>query len=166
MLSRLDRYDIKILEFLAGDGRMTWSHLAERIGLSLTPTLKRVRALEAARYISGYHATIDEQRVGHGVSVFVSVSLATQMQDTLSRFERDVSRLPEVMSCFMMTGETDYLLRAVLPDLARYQAFISTLTRIPGVARVSSSFAVKRVIDRVAPPLAPGGPSAQVSDGA
>jgi DNA-binding Lrp family transcriptional regulator len=149
----LDDFDIRILEILAREGRITWSQLADEIGLSLTPTIKRVRALETEGYIAGYHATIAEARVGCGISVFVSVSLSSQTDEALASFEDRICELPEVMNCFMMTGETDYLLRVVVGDLDAYQGFISSLTRIPGVSRVTSGFAVKPVIQRAAPPL-------------
>ena len=153
MISELDTYDIKILQILARDGRVTWSELADKVGLSLTPTLKRMHRLEGSGYISGYHAIIDEARVGCAISVFISVSLTMQTDAGMARFESSLLNIPEIMSCFVMTGETDYLLRIVVPDLEGYRAFISVLTKIPGVARVTSSFAVKPVIQRSAPPL-------------
>jgi Lrp/AsnC family leucine-responsive transcriptional regulator len=153
MAAELDDFNIRLLSILARDGRITWSDLANKIGLSLTPTLKRVRALEARGYIAGYHATIDETLVGHGISVFVSVSLSTQTDEALALFESHIREIPEIMSCFMLTGASDYMLRVVVPDVTAYQGFISVLTRIPGVSRVSSGFEVKRVIQRTAPPL-------------
>ncbi len=152
-MSDLDHFDIKTLRILVRDGRITWTELAEKIGLSLTPTLKRVRQLEANGIIAGYHASVDETRVGYGISVFISVSLSTQTDSVLARFETSIRDIPEIMSCFMMTGETDYLLRVVVPDLDGYRAFISVLTKVPGVSRITSSFAVKPVIQRPAPPL-------------
>jgi Lrp/AsnC family leucine-responsive transcriptional regulator len=149
----LDNFDLRILSILAEDGRIGWNQLAERIGLSQTPTLRRVRALEADGYIVGYHAIIDERRVGCGISVFVSVSLKTQTDEALRLFESRIADRPEVMSCFMMTGNYDYLLRVVVPDLEGYQKFISILTRVPGVSRITSGFAVKPVVNRPAPPL-------------
>ena len=153
MIYGLDSYDTKILRTLARDGRITWSELAEKVGLSLTPTLKRVRKLESSGYISGYHAAIDEARVGRAISVFIFVSLTMQTDAGMAKFENSLRDVPEIMSCFVMTGETDYLLRIVVPDLEGYRAFISVLTKIPGVSRVTSSFAVKPVIQRSAPPL-------------
>jgi Lrp/AsnC family leucine-responsive transcriptional regulator len=149
----LDEFDIKMLRILVRDGRITWTELAEKIGLSITPTLKRVRQLEANGYIAGYHASIDEARIGYGISVFVSVSLSTQTDSALAQFENSICDMPEIMGCFMMTGETDYLLRVVVPDLDGYRGFISVLTKVPGVSRITSSFAVKPVIQRRAPPL-------------
>jgi DNA-binding Lrp family transcriptional regulator len=150
---QLDRFDIRILSILAERGRTSWSALAQLVGLSQTPTLRRVRALEARGFIVGYHAEIDEARLGLGMSVFVSVSLETQSDDALAAFEESVSQIPAVMNCYMMTGASDYLLRVVVRDLPAYQAFISTLTRSPGIARVTSSFAVKSVVQRSSPPF-------------
>jgi DNA-binding Lrp family transcriptional regulator len=132
---------------------MTWSELADAIGLSQTPTLRRVRALETDGYIKGYRALIDEAKLGLGISIFVSVSLEKQTDQALARFEEAVTAIPTVMDCYMMTGSTDYLLRAVLSDIASMQSFVSEITRVPGVARVSTSFAVKSVLQRAAPPL-------------
>ena len=150
----LDKVDSKILQSLAKDGRMGWRDLADRIGLSLTPTLRRVRRLEAEGYISGYGAHIDEQRVGVGITMFVSVTLERQTEETLKVFERRIAQAPEVMSCHLMTGEADYLLRVVMSDLASYQRFmLDVLTRIPGVSHIQSGLAIKPVFQRVAPPI-------------
>jgi DNA-binding Lrp family transcriptional regulator len=153
MPAELDDFDIKVLKTLARDGRITWTDLADEIGLSLTPTLKRVRRLEEQGYIAGYQAMLDEVRVGRALSVYISVSLSTQTDAALARFESSIREIPEIMSCFMMTGETDYLLRVILPDLDGYRGFMSVLTKVPGVSRITTSFAVKAVIRRSAPPL-------------
>jgi DNA-binding Lrp family transcriptional regulator len=150
----LDRIDRRILATLANDGRISWRDLAERIGLSLTPTLRRIRRLEEDGFIKGYSARFDEVRLGGAFSVFVSVSFQSQAEEVLENFEARIRQAPEVMTCFMMSGEADYLLRVVARDLPSYQAFINgVLTRIPGVARIQSSFALKEVIQRAAPPL-------------
>ena len=152
-MDQLDNFDLKILSLLCEQGRMSWSDLADRIGLSQTPTLRRVRALEAGGYIKGYRAVLDESRLGAAVSIFISASLDAQTDEALARFEESIIGIPEVMDCFMMTGSADYLLRVVMPDLAGFQSFISKLTRVPGVARLNTSFAVKSVVQRTAPPL-------------
>ena len=150
----LDRTDQRILQALATDGRMSWRELAQKIGLSLTPTLRRVRRLESSGLIRGYTARFDETRLGGGMSVFISVTLERQTEEALKLFEERVARVPEVMSCFLMTGDADYLLRILVADLASYQRFLlDTLTRIPGVAHIQSSFAIKPVVQRVDPPL-------------
>ena len=149
--------DHRILQLLAAEGRVSWRELAQRVGLSLTPTLRRVRRLEAAGYISGYTARFDETRLGGGISVFISVTLERQTEEKLKVFEERIARVPEVMSCFLMTGGADYLLRVLVTDLASYQQFLlNTLTRIPGVAHIQSSFAIKQIVQRVAPPLLRG----------
>jgi DNA-binding Lrp family transcriptional regulator len=150
----IDRVDTKILHALAQDGRMSWRDLADRIGLSLTPTLRRVRRLEEAGIISGYSARFDEQRLGFGITMYVMVTLERQTEETLKVFERRVADVPEVMSCYLMTGEADYVLRIVVPDLPSYQRFmLDVLTRIPGVSRIQSGLAIKPVFQRAAPPI-------------
>jgi Lrp/AsnC family transcriptional regulator, leucine-responsive regulatory protein len=147
----LDRYDVQILRELTQTGRLSWRDLAERIGLSLTPTLRRVRRLEDKGYIKGYSANVDERRLAGAMIVFISVTLERQIEGALAVFEQEVSKQPEVMSGFLMTGGADYLLRAVVHDLDHYQELVSKLTRIPGVAQIHSSFALKSFINRPAP---------------
>lgn len=133
---------------------MSWRDLAERIGLSLTPTLRRLRRLEEAGIISGYSARFDEQRLGFGITMYVMVTLEKQTEETLKVFERRVADVPEVMSCYLMTGEADYILRVVVSDLQSYQRFmLDVLTRIPGVSRIQSALAIKPVFQRNAPPI-------------
>lgn len=153
MSKDLDSYDMKILRALARDGRMSWRNLADDIGLSLTPTLRRVRRLEDEGYIEGYSAQLDEKRLMGAMSVFVSVTLERQVEEVLARFEERVAALSEVMSCFLMSGGADYTLRVVVRDLDHYQQLLSKLTRIPGVAHIQSSFALKAVIGRRGPQL-------------
>jgi len=150
----VDKMDAKILHLLAQDGRMSWRDLADRIGLSLTPTLRRVRRLEEAGIISGYSARFDEQRLGFGITMYVMVTLEKQTEETLKVFERRVADVPEIMSCYLMTGEADYILRIVVSDLQSYQRFmLDVLTRIPGVSRIQSALAIKPVFQRNAPPI-------------
>lgn len=153
--SAFDRIDRRILSVLADEGRISWRDLSDRIGLSLTPTLRRVRRLEEEGYITGYAARFDEERLGGVFSVFVSVTLERQSEQALEAFESEIAKAPEVMSCFLMSGGYDYLLRVVVKDLASYQGFMTGfLTHLPGVTRIQSSFALKSVIQRAAPPLA------------
>ncbi|MGV3480474.1 MAG: Lrp/AsnC family transcriptional regulator [Sphingobium sp.] len=147
----LDAYDLKILRTLSADGRITWSDLAEAIGLSLTPTIRRVRQLEEAGYISGYFAQLDEKRLAGGMIAFVSVTLEKQVRETLDAFEAGVIDLPEVMSGFLMSGGADYLLRSVVRDLDHYRDFLERLTRLPGVAHIQSSFALNAFVNRPSP---------------
>ena len=147
----LDSYDRKILRRLAEDGRITWRELADEIGLSLTPTLRRVRILEETGYITGYFARLDEQRLIGSMIVFISVTLERQVRTILARFEEHVASLPEVMSGYLMTGSSDYLLRAVVADLDHYRELLDALTKIEGVAHIQSSFALKTFVNRPAP---------------
>jgi DNA-binding Lrp family transcriptional regulator len=149
----LDRYDLRILHRLTEDGRITWRDLAEEIGLSMTPTIRRVRLLEEAGYITGYSARLDEGRLAGTMIVFISVTLERQVREALDVFETRVADLPEVMSGFLMTGGADYLLRAVVRNLDHYRDLLESLTQIPGVAHIQSSFALKSFVNRSAPLL-------------
>ncbi|WP_333823898.1 Lrp/AsnC family transcriptional regulator [Pinisolibacter sp.] len=151
---RLDRIDRNILAQLQQDGRMTNHDLADKVGLSPSPCLRRVRALEEAGVIRNYVALVDPVAVDLSVSVFVNVTLERQVEDRLDVFEATVRQWPEVLECYLMTGESDYLLRVVVPDLASYERFLKQyLTRVPGVASIKSSFALKQVRYQTALPL-------------
>lgn len=147
----LDKLDLKILRGLSEDGRVTWSDLADRIGLTLTPTLKRVRRLEETGFIQGYTAKLDEARLKGTMVVFVSVTLERQVREALEEFEENIAALPEVMSGFLMSGGADYLLRVVVRDLEHYRMLLDSITRIHGVAHIQSSFALKAIVNRSAP---------------
>ncbi|AWU95510.1 Lrp/AsnC family transcriptional regulator [Azospirillum ramasamyi] len=150
----LDRIDRKILAALQEDGRLPNNELAERVGLSPSPCLRRVKALEEAGVIARYVALVDPASVELPVNIFVSVSLERQVEARLDGFEAAVMARPEVLECYLMTGDADYLLRVVVPDLASYERFLKEhLTRIPGVASIRSSFALKQVRYRTALPL-------------
>ena len=143
---QLDHLDRRILQELQRDGRMTNQALAERVGLSPTPCLRRVRLLEAAGVITGYVATIDQQAVDLPVSVFISIKLERQREEELDRFAGAVAGWPEVMECYLMTGQRDYLMRVVCADLPAYESFLKEkLTRLDGVASIESSFALTQV---------------------
>ena len=153
---KLDKVDAKIMQILSKDGRISWRDLADQIGLSLTPTLRRIRRLENEGVITGYSAQFDEQKLGFGITMYVWVSLERQVEETLKVFERRIADVPEVMSCYLMTGEADYVLRIVVPDLPSYQRFmLDVLTRIPGVSRIQSGLAIKPVFQRAAPAHSP-----------
>lgn len=150
----LDRIDRNILALLQQDGRMANSDLSQRVGLSPSPCLRRVKALEDTGVIRNYVALVDPAAVDLSVSVFVSVTLERQVEERLDAFEAAVVRWPEVLECYLMTGEADYLLRVVVPDLAAYERFLKDhLTRVPGVASIKSSFALKQVRYNTALPL-------------
>jgi Lrp/AsnC family leucine-responsive transcriptional regulator len=153
----LDAIDYKILAALQADGRMAIQELAEKVGLSPSPCLRRVRMLEAAKVIKQYVAVIDQNAVSLPVSVFVSVKLERQREEELARFSEAVSRWPEVLECYLMTGQSDYLLRVVVPDLQRYEEFLKQkLTRLNGVRSIESSFALGQLKYTNAPPIAAG----------
>jgi len=142
----LDRYDRTILRLLQQDARMTNASLAAQVNLSESACLRRVRALEESGLIEGYTALVDQQRAGFPVNVFVSITLDRQSRTGLEAFESAVRRVPEVMECYLMTGEHDYLLRLVVADLADFERIHNQhLTRLPSVARVHSSFAMRTV---------------------
>jgi Lrp/AsnC family transcriptional regulator, leucine-responsive regulatory protein len=150
----LDRIDQLILEQLQADGRLTNVALAERVGLSPSPCLRRVRLLEQAGLIKGYQAVVDQAKAGLPVSVFVSVRLEQQREEAMARFEAAVRGFPEVLECYLMTGTRDYLLRVVAHDLGDYESFLKrTLTRIEGVASIESSFALAQVKHTTALPV-------------
>jgi len=131
---------------LQQDGRLTATELAEKVGLTTSPCLRRLRMLESAGIIRGYTALVDQLKVGLPVSVFVSIKLDRQSEEAMHRFETAVRRCPEVLECYLMTGPRDYLLRVVASDLADYERFVkSTLTRIEGIANIESSFALGQV---------------------
>jgi Lrp/AsnC family transcriptional regulator, leucine-responsive regulatory protein len=157
----IDGIDERILSQLQANGRLTNVELAERVGLSPSPCLRRVRILEEAGIIRGYQAAVDQVKVGLPVSVFVSVKLEKQREDALQRFETAVRSFPEVLECYLMTGQRDYLLRVVAKDLADYERFLkATLTRIDGVASIESSFALAQVKHTAMLPIA-SGPASQ-----
>jgi Lrp/AsnC family transcriptional regulator, leucine-responsive regulatory protein len=143
---KLDRFDQAILQVLQTDGRIANSALAERVNLSESASLRRVRNLEEAGVIEGYTALLNQHRAGCPVNVFVNITLDRQDESDLRKFEEAVKKIPEVMECHLMTGDYDYLVRAVVADTADFERLHSKhLTRLPGVARVHSSFALRTV---------------------
>ena len=151
---KLDRFDKAILQALQHDGRVSNAALAERLSLSESACLRRVRALEESGLIEGYTALINQQKAGYPVNVFVSITLDRQSQSGLTAFETAVRKIPEVMECYLMTGEHDYLLRVVVADLADFERIHSQhLTRLPSVVSVQSSFAMRTVTRAAALPV-------------
>ena len=150
----LDTTDWKILALLQSDARVSNVDLAGKVGLSPSPCLTRVRALEGNGYISRYVSLLDPIKVGLKVSVFIQVTLEKQIESALETFERAIRDRPEVMECYLMTGDADYLLRVVVPDLQALERFIlNFLSRVPGVGNIKSSFALKQVKYQTALPL-------------
>lgn len=153
---KLDRVDQHILTELQRDGRLSNRDLAEKVHLSESACLRRVRALDEAGVIDRYAAVVNQARVGLPGNVFVSITLNRQEQGDLAAFEAAVQRVPEVMECYLMTGQHDYLLRVVVSDPADFERLHSQhLTRLPGVARVQSSFALRTVRKTEELPLRP-----------
>ena len=143
---QLDTIDRRIIAALQADGRMTAQELADRVGLSPSPCARRVRLMEDRRIITGYTAVIDQDMVDLPISVFVSIKLERQREEELERFNAAMSRWPEVVDCYLMTGQRDYLLRIVVRDLHAYERFIKEkLTRLDGVASIESSFALSQI---------------------
>lgn len=152
----LDAIDARILAELQRDGRITITDLADRVGLSPSPCLRRVRLLEEAGVISGYTAVVDQNRVGLTVNVFASIRLERQREEELERFNAAVSQWPEVMECYLMTGTRDYLMRIVVGSLGEYERFIrEKLSRLDGVSSIESSFALSRVKHTTSVPVRP-----------
>ena len=142
----LDSHDHAIVRVLQMDGRMSNVELAERISLSESATLRRVRALEQIGLIVGYSARIDQAAAGLPGNVFVNITLQHQDQPDLESFEAAVQQIPEVMECYLMTGNFDYLLRVVVADTDDFERIHrQKLTRLPGVSRVQSSFTLRTV---------------------
>jgi Lrp/AsnC family leucine-responsive transcriptional regulator len=150
----LDATDWKILDLLQLNARISNVDLARQVGLSPSPCLNRVRALEKGGYIRRYVSLLDALQVGLKVSVFIQVTLEKQIEPALETFERAIRDRPEVMECYLMTGDADYLLRVVVPDLQALEHFIlNFLSRVPGVGNIKSSFALKQVKYQTALPL-------------
>ncbi|MEZ5774990.1 MAG: Lrp/AsnC family transcriptional regulator [Hyphomicrobiaceae bacterium] len=156
MKVKLDDTDLGILAELQADGRMTNVELARRVGISAPPCLRRVRALEEAGIIRGYAALVAEAAVGFGLTAYAMVGLASQAEADLVAFEERVRSWPLVRECSMLSGEIDFILRCVAPDLAAFQHFvIHTLTAAPNVASVKTSLEIRRSKSVPGVPLAP-----------
>ena len=151
---QLDAFDRRIIQQLQRNGRISNVDLAKAVGLSPSPCLRRVRDLEEAGIIDRYVAILNQGSAGFSLSVFVQVTLERQVETALETFERIIAERPEVMEAYLMTGDSDYLLRIVVPDVSDYEVFLKDhLTRIPGVASIKSSFALNRVKYETALPL-------------
>ena len=150
----MDTIDLRILDRLQHDARISNVDLARAVNLSPSPCLARVRALEAAGYVDRYVTLLDAKKLGLTVSVLVQVTLEKQIESVLDVFEKAVRERPEVMECYLMTGDADYLLRVLVPDVPAFERFIlDFLSRVPGVGNIKSSFALKQVKYQTALPL-------------
>ncbi len=148
----LDRYDRQILEILQTDGRISNQELADRIGLSPSPCLRRVRGLEEAGLILGYRAILDAKALGLSLTALVQISMDRHTPERFATFETAVAEIPEVMECLLITGQAaDYQLKVAVKDLDAYQELLlKRITGIPGVSGVHSSFVLRRVVDKTA----------------
>ncbi len=153
MHAHLDAIDRKILKELQDDGRMTNVELARRIGISAPPCLRRVRALEEAGYIRSYRALLDEKLLGFEVTVFALVHLSSQAEADLKAFEDFVRKEPLVRECWMLSGEVDFILKCVAPDMATFQDFVTHLTAAPHVRNVRTSLVLHNSKYEAAVPL-------------
>lgn len=152
--TKLDEIDRKILTELQNDGRMTNVELSKRVGISAPPCLRRVRALEQAGYIHGYHAALDPQALGFQVTVFAMVGLHSQAEADLVAFQGMVNEWPMVRECHMLNGEIDFILKVVAPDLATFQTFLTEhLTSAPNVASVKTSLTIRTSKDEPGIPV-------------
>ncbi|GAB5389119.1 MAG: Lrp/AsnC family transcriptional regulator [Alphaproteobacteria bacterium] len=140
---KLDRIDLKILKDLQDDGRMTNVDLAKRAGISAPPCLRRVRALEKAGFITGYHAELDPQKLGYGVTVFAQIKLSSNAEHDLEDFRATIDSWPEVRESYMLAGDYDFQLKVVAPDWDGYQKFLTKkLTAAPKVSQIKSFLSV------------------------
>ncbi|MEH6789712.1 Lrp/AsnC family transcriptional regulator [Parasphingorhabdus sp.] len=142
--TNLDEIDLKILQRLQDDGRITNVELANSVGLTAPPCLRRMRALEDEGVINSYHAAINPAKMGYTITVFAMVSLKSQAEADLQAFEEHVQKLPEVRECYMLNGEIDFILKVVARDLQQFQSFLtSQLTAAPNVASVKTSLTIR-----------------------
>jgi Lrp/AsnC family leucine-responsive transcriptional regulator len=163
---KLDAIDRRILAALQSDGRLSNVDLADAVGLSPSPCLRRVKMLEKAEVIAGYHATLERKAVGLGLTVFVGVKVERHHDEQATAFRDAVGGLAEVVSCHLVSGEADFLLQVVVPDLAGYERFLlGTLLKLPGVSDIRSNFAIQTVKSGAPLPLdhLPGTTDAQAA---
>jgi Lrp/AsnC family leucine-responsive transcriptional regulator len=154
-MMQLDRFDRELLEVLQREGRISNQELAERISLSPSACLRRLRALEEAGLIVAYRAVLDARKLGLSLMALIHISMDRHTPDRFDRFEAEIAAIPEVLECLLITGQdADYQLKVVVPDMDGYQALLlNRITRIPGVTGVHSSFVLRRVVDHTALPL-------------
>jgi Lrp/AsnC family leucine-responsive transcriptional regulator len=151
---KLDTTDRAILHELQLDGRLTNVVLAKRVNLSESACLRRVRNLQESGVVSGYAMLVDQTNAGFPTTVFVQISLDRQQREDLEKFEQAVAKIPQVMECYLMTGEADFLLRVIATDAADYeQLHTNFLTRLPGVTRVHSSFSLRTIVKKTELPI-------------
>lgn len=147
---QIDKFDKRILEILQKEGKISNQDLAERVGLSPSPCLRRVKALEDAGVILGYKALVDAKKIELGLTALIQISMDKHTQERFSSFESEIQTIPEVLECLLITGQTaDYLLKVIVKDLDHYQKLLlQKITKIAGVTGVHSSFVLNKVIDK------------------
>ncbi len=152
---QLDRYDRQILELIQHDGRMSNQDLADRIGLSASPCLRRVRALEESGLIIGYRALLDAKKLGLSLMALIGISMDQHTPERFANLEATIGKIPEVLECLLITGQqSDYQLKVVVKDMDAYQdLLLNKITRIQGVTGVHTSFVLRKVVDRSNLPL-------------
>jgi DNA-binding Lrp family transcriptional regulator len=154
-MEQLDRHDVVLLAELQRDSRQTVQQLAAAAGLSATPCWKRVKEMEASGVIRGYTALVDREKVGLGLCVLAEVNLTRHNEDDVRRFEQAVAAEPSIVSCYATTGQADYIVKVLVPDIKRYEAFLhETLFKLAGVTHVRSSVVLKEVKAETRLPLA------------
>jgi Lrp/AsnC family leucine-responsive transcriptional regulator len=151
----LDRYDRQILETLQGDGRISNQDLADRIGLSPSPCLRRVRTLEEAGLITGYRALLDAKKLGLSLMALIGISMDQHTPERFANLESAIAEIPEILECLLITGQqSDYQLKVVVRDMDAYQdLLLNKITRIQGVTGVHTSFVLRKVVDRSSLPV-------------
>ena len=147
---QLDRYDRQILELLQQDGRISNQDLADRIGLSPSPCLRRIRTLEEAGLITGYRAMLDAKKLGLSLMALIGISMDQHTPERFANLEASIAEIPEILECLLITGQqSDYQLKVVVRDMDAYQdLLLNKITRIQGVTGVHTSFVLRRVVDR------------------
>ena len=151
----LDRYDRQILEILQSDGRISNQDLADRIGLSPSPCLRRVRTLEESGLITGYRALLDAKKLGLSLMALIGISMDQHTPERFANLEKTIAEIPEILECLLITGQqSDYQLKVVVRDMDAYQdLLLNKITRIQGVTGVHTSFVLRKVVDRTSLPV-------------
>ena len=152
---KLDKFDKQILQVIQRDGKISNQDLAEQVGLSASPCLRRLKALEDAGIIVGYRGLVDAKKLGLGLIALIQISMDKHTQERFEYFESEIKAIPEVLECLLITGQTaDYLLKVVVQDLEHYQKLLlQKITKIKGVTGVHSSFVLSKVVDKTALPI-------------
>lgn len=152
---QIDRYDRQILQVLQEDGRISNQDLADRIGLSPSPCLRRLRALEDAGIVTGYRALINAKALGYSLMALIYISMDMHTPERFENFEQQIRQIPEVLECLLITGQdADYQLKVVVKDMDAFQELLlNRITRIQGVTGVHSSFVLRKVVDKTAVPV-------------